>query len=88
MVGILVVKLGKNSGSLEELEGRSHEGHGVPVLNGDVFQSPKVDACPRSFLPAKKNPPSRDEEDGQIRPATKDSPIYFCMASLSGADKE
>lgn len=39
-------------------------------------------------FPQKKNPVPAWEEDGRINPAVRDLSMYFCMAILSGADKE
>lgn len=40
-----------------------------------------------SFLSMKKKPTPRGEEDGQMIPATRDSKMYFSIASCSGLER-
>lgn len=50
VLGVVKVELGEDGSVLQKLESRRHQREGVPVLNGDVIQTPIVNAWPQGFV--------------------------------------
>lgn len=82
MVGTAQVQSGEDNGSLKRDKGRISERQGLLVLDCDVIESLHGLKVP-SFFPTKKNPAPTGEDEGQMKPAAKESCIYFSMVCRS-----
>lgn len=58
------------------------------ILYSDFIKTSKINTGPEGlvFLGHKNEPASTREEDGQIIPATNDSPMYFFILLISSPD--